>query len=102
MEETPTITTQQTLFTNVPLIVETIPNLKKIKSDECIELRNIKYKTMLMNGNMLKESKQSDNLSNLEKFLEDDKNNNQNEPWSKLDKTVKTKKLFAFAEIYSK
>jgi hypothetical protein len=102
MEETPTVTTQQTLFTNIPLIVEPTPDLKKIKSDECIELKNIKYKTMLMNGNMMKESKKSDNLSNLEKFLEDDKNNNQNEPWSKLDKTVKTKKLFAFAEIYSK
>ena len=102
MEETPTVTTQQSLFTNVPLIVEPAPDLKKIKSDECIELKNIKYKTMLMNGNMMKESKKSDNLSNLEKFLEDDKNNNQNEPWSKLDKTVKTKKLFVFAEIYSK
>ena len=42
MEETPTITTQQTLFTNIPLIVEPTPDLKKIKSEECIELKNIK------------------------------------------------------------
>ena len=75
---------------------------QKIKTDECVELKNIKYKTMLLNGNVLMDSKQSDNLTNLEKFLEDDKNNNQNEPWSKLDKTVKTRKLLAFAEIYAK
>lgn len=76
--------------------------VKRVKSDECIELKNIKYKTMLLNGNVLKESKQSDNLSNLDKFLEDDKNNNQNDPWSKLDKTAKTKKLLSFAENYVK
>lgn len=78
-----------------------VPILKN-KSDECIELKNINYKNMLLNGNMMHESKQTDNLSNLEKFLEDDKNNNQNEPWSKLDKTVKTKKLLLFSENYAK
>ena len=75
---------------------------KKSKNDECIELKNINYKNMLLNGNTLHESKQTDNLSNLEKFLEDDKNNNQNEPWSKLDKTAKSKKLLLFSENYSK
>lgn len=79
----------------------TIP-AKKNKNDECIELKNINYKNMLLNGNMMHESKQTDNLSNLEKFLEDDKNNNQNEPWSKLDKTVKIKKLLIFSENYAK
>ena len=58
---------------------------KKTKNDECIELKNINYKNMLLNGNLLHEAKQTDNLLNLDKFLEDDKNNNQNEPWSKLD-----------------
>jgi hypothetical protein len=75
---------------------------KKSKNDECIELKNINYKNMLLNGSTLHESKQTDNLSNLEKFLEEDKNNNQNEPWSKLDKTAKTKKLLVFSENYSK
>jgi hypothetical protein len=72
------------------------------KTEECIELKNIKYKTMLLNGNPLYETKSSDNLSNLEKFLEDEKNNNNNEPWCKLNKTVKTKKLIEFVEIYKK
>ena len=45
-------------------------------------------------------NKSATNLSSLDKFLENEKNNNANEPWSKLDKTVKTKKLLAFAEKY--
>jgi hypothetical protein len=71
-------------------------------NEECIELKNIKYKTMLINGTVIQEIKSSNNLSNLEKFLEDNKTKNQSEPWSKLDKTIKTKKLIAFAENYSK
>ena len=70
--------------------------------DECIELKNIKYKNMLLTGNVIKETKSSNNLYNLDKFLEDDKTNNQNEPWSKLDKTIKTKKIMIFVEKYSK
>jgi len=70
-------------------------------NEECIELKNIKYKTMLLSGNIVKETKSSNDLSNLEKFLENDKNNNQNEPWSKLDKTAKNKKLLQYAELYT-
>lgn len=70
------------------------------KNEECLELKNIKYKTMLLNGNPLKETKSSNNLSNLEKFLEDEKNNNKNEPWCKLNKTIKTQKLEEFVDIY--
>ena len=33
-------------------------------------------------------NKSATNLSSLDKFLENEKNNNANEPWSKLDKTV--------------
>lgn len=71
-------------------------------SEECIELKNIKYKTMLLNGAPVKETKSSSDLTNLEKFLEDDKINIQNEPWSKLDKTIKTKKMMNYAEEYVK
>jgi len=70
------------------------------KTDECIELKNIKYKTMLLSGNIMKETKTEHNLLNLNKFLEDDKDQNKIEPWSKLDKTVKTKKLITYAESY--
>ena len=67
-----------------------------INREECLELKNIKYKTMLLNGNPLQETKSSNDLSNLEKFLENEQNNNKIEPWSKLDKTIKTKKIIEF------
>ena len=75
---------------------------KSDQVEECIELKNIKYKTMLLSGNIIQEIKSSNDLTNLDKFLEDNKTKNQNEPWSKLDKTVKTKKLLSFADNYCK
>jgi hypothetical protein len=69
-------------------------------ANECQELKNLKYKTMLLNGVPLKEIKSSNDLSNLDKFLENEKNNNVNEPWCKLNKTVKTKKIQEYVEIY--
>jgi hypothetical protein len=70
-------------------------------NEECIELKNIKYKTMLLNGNPIQETKSSSDLSNLDKFLEDNKQTNKIEPWNKLDKTIKTQKLKQFAESYA-
>jgi hypothetical protein len=55
---------------------------------------------MLLNGTPLPETKSANDLSNLEKFLETEKINNSNEPWCKLNKTIKYKKLFEFVEIY--
>ena len=72
------------------------------KIEECVELKNIKYKTMLMSGNVIHETKTSNDISNLESFLENEKTNNKNEPWAKLDKTVKIKKLVNYAEVYAK
>jgi hypothetical protein len=73
-----------------------------INVDQCQELKNIKYKTMLLNGATLHETKSSNDISNLEKFLEEEKINNSNEPWCKLNKTIKTKKLFDYVDIYKK
>jgi hypothetical protein len=61
--------------------------------EECIELKNIKYKTMLINGVTLNESKASQSMHNLDKFLENEKNSSENEPWCKLNKTIKIKKI---------
>jgi hypothetical protein len=72
------------------------------KNDECQELKNIKYKTMLLNGAPLQETKSANDLLNLEKFLEEEKFYNSNEPWCKLNKTIKTKKLIDFVDYYSK
>jgi hypothetical protein len=76
-------------------------NTEVIKN-ECQELKNIKYKTMLLNGAPIVETKSSNDLSNLDKFLETEKNNNNSEPWCKLNKTIKTKKLVEYVEIYKK
>jgi hypothetical protein len=73
---------------------------EKETSSECNELKTIKYKTLLMNGISWPETKSSSDLANLDKYLENEKNNNANEPWSKLDKTVKFKKLNTYAENY--
>ncbi len=70
------------------------------EKEECLELKNIMYKTMLINGNPLPETKSEKDLSNLDKFLESEKINNVNEPWCKLNKTIKTKKLLDFVEKY--
>ena len=71
-------------------------------TSECQELKNIKYKTMLLNGAPLHETKSSNDLSNLDKFLEAEKNSNCSEPWCKLNKTIKTKRLLEFVDTYSK
>jgi len=80
--------------------MEETHNIAIVNNEECIELKNIKYKTMLLSGNPVQETKSSNDLSNLEKFLENEKNNNKNDPWCKLDKTLKTKKLLEFVELY--
>jgi hypothetical protein len=64
-----------------------------IHNNECQELKNIKYKTMLINGVSLNESKASQSMHNLEQFLENEKNSSENEPWCKLNKTIKIKKI---------
>lgn len=69
---------------------------------QCQELKNIKYKSMLLNGVPLKETKSSNDMSNLEKFLNAEKEQNSNEPWCKLNKTIKSKKLLEYVEVYQK
>jgi hypothetical protein len=87
------------------VIEEEQPEKKEEKVEECIELKNIKYKTMLLNGvsaTTTQSKASSSSLSNLELFLENEQKNNKNEPWCKLDKTTKIKKLNSFIEVYKK
>jgi hypothetical protein len=81
--------------------METANSTQKDNKDECLELKNIKYKSMMMmHGAPNKETNSNNDLSNLDKFLENEKNNNKSEPWSKLDKTARIRKITAFIEIY--
>jgi hypothetical protein len=71
------------------------------KSDECIELKNMKYKSMLHTGNfnIIKEDAQTN--PNLESILEKEKAHNKTEPWSKLDKTAKVYKIRNYISKYA-
>jgi hypothetical protein len=71
------------------------------KKDECQELKNIKYRGMLEHhntNNMVNET--TENMTNLDDFLEKEKQLNSNIPWAKLDKTIKIKKLNAYVDQY--
>ena len=70
------------------------------KDTTCNELKTLKYKSMILNGVPWPETKSSTNLANLDKFLENEKITNSTQPWSKLDKTAKLRKLLVFAESY--
>ncbi len=63
-------------------------------SEECHELKNIKYKTMLLTGkNNELVSSVSKDMNNLDIFLEKEKFLNTKEPWNKLDKCIKMDKI---------
>jgi hypothetical protein len=70
-------------------------------TDECVELKNIKYKSMLLNGSNEEVKETVENVSNLDSFLEEEKQTNSNEPWIKLNKTTKLIKFQEFVEKYS-
>lgn len=64
------------------------------KDDNCKELKNIAYKTMLMNGNNInpiyEDISKNQEITN---FLENESSNSKKEIWSKLDKTQKILKF---------
>ena len=66
----------------------------KKNTDDCQELNNIAYKTMLLNGNDIKPKYNASNSSyKISDFLENESNASKKESWSKLDKTQKIIKL---------
>lgn len=73
-------------------------------TDECVELKNIKYKTMLLSheNTTLVDYKTKQNLINLDELIKQDKLHTETLPWSKLNKTMKLGKLDEFVENYSK
>ena len=71
-------------------------------TEECIELKNINYKNMLLTGNTLKDTRSSNNLENLEEFLNSENDNNKKDQWCKLNKTLKLQKFSEYVEKYKK
>jgi len=70
--------------------------------NECQELKNIKYKTMLISRKPDVDTNITNNLSNIEKILEKECSLNKKEPWNKLDKTIKVVKIKEYIEKLSK
>ena len=77
--------------------------MSNVSKDECLELKNINYQTMLLNnktnidGNMASECSEK-----IETFLKKEKELVKNRTWSKLSKASKLKKLIEYSSIYSK
>jgi hypothetical protein len=67
-------------------------------NDECLELKNIKYKTMLMNN--IQPTKVPE-ITNIEAFLEKEKILNKKQHWSKLSKLSKKNRILDYCEEYS-
>ena len=71
--------------------------------DECQELKNLKYQTMLLTGNdKIKEETKNIENDEIDNFLEKEKNINKKESWNKLNKTTKIKLLYDYAENLGK
>ena len=69
-------------------------------SEECQELKNLKYQTMLLNSNSKIVSTKK-NTENLDDFLQKEKAQNINKPWSKLGRSTKLKKIEEFVERFA-
>lgn len=68
-------------------------------TENCPELNSIRYKTMLIQGEI---TPKTDTILNIEELLEQESILNKLEPWCKLDKTLKLKKLEIYANLISK
>ena len=66
---------------------------------DCVELRNIKYKSMLLKKTSPKQVTKHN--SNIDDFLEKERTQNKEDQWVKLDKTMKMKKVSTFVETYA-
>ena len=76
-------------------------NTSTDKSEDCRQLKNIKFKNMLLasTGGVSPASKTvNSKKANIDLFLEKESNLNKHEPWNKLDKTDKIKQLTDYVD----
>ena len=72
------------------------------KDNTCNELKNIQYQSMLLNqksDNPIPNS--TENLTDLDAFLDKEKEANKQLPWTKLDKSLKLRKISNFVRKYT-
>ena len=82
------------------IIINNVNNPANAKL-ECVELRNIKYKSMLLKKSSPKQLTKYNSNNDIDTFLEKERTQNKEDQWVKLDKTMKIKKITAFVETYS-
>ena len=70
-------------------------------TDECLELKTIKYRTMLLNGNNEEVKETVENVSSLDSFLDEKQKKTLNEPWIKINKTTKLLKFQEYVNKYA-
>ena len=68
--------------------------------DECVELKNIEYQSMLLKNNKVKKTKP--NTIDIYDYLMEEKNKNKKKSWNKLTLTTKLTKLKTYINEYSK
>ena len=70
---------------------------------EMKDLKNIKYKSMLLSNNNYNNlsPRDTNDVNNINDFLEKEKQTHTNELWNKLDKTIKMQKIRVFVDDYS-
>jgi len=74
----------------------------KEKKNTCNELKNIQYQTMLLNQHTdTPIPNTSENLTDLDAFLDREKESNKQLPWNKLEKSLKLRKLTTYVRKYS-
>jgi len=71
----------------------------KKKKDECMELKNINYKSMLLKNKMIVNNGQIYS-KNAEEILENEIKTSKNKKWNKLSLTVKNNKIKSFSKRY--
>ena len=69
--------------------------------EECIELRNMKYKSMLLKKTNTKQLTKCNSNVDIDSFLEKERTQNKEDQWAKLDKSMKISKITTFVESYS-
>jgi hypothetical protein len=76
-------------------------NISAKPEEECLELKNINYKNMLLTGvqqPIQRKNENIANIANIDLFLDKESKMNKNEPWNKLDKTDKIKQLCLYVD----
>jgi hypothetical protein len=69
--------------------------------EECVELRNMKYKSMLLKKTNTKQLTKCNSNIDIDSFLEKERTQNKEDQWTKLDKSMKNSKILAFVDNYA-